>query len=183
MYRGAIGIIETLGRIGSVEAADAMSKAAAVSLLGQEDVGGGLFAVAIRGDVGSVRAALEAGTHAAATVGEIRGVLFLPRPHDDLGVLLDAVFISGLSRRAPNWPARDQLPEKNVHELRALARDLARRVEFPLKGREISRANRQQLLDSIDACLSTLEETAAKAGENTAAEKTASDDSHGKGNN
>lgn len=144
MFRGAIGIIETVGRIGSIEAGDAMTKAAAVSLLGCEDVGGGLFAVGIRGDVGSVRAALEAGTRAAAAVGELRGVLFLPRPHDDLLPLVEEGFLG-----VPSWPSPDRLVDLNVHELRNVARSLSRRIDFPLKGREISRANRQQLLDAL----------------------------------
>ena len=60
MYRGAIGIIETIGQVGSIEAADAMAKCALVELLGREDIGGGYHAVCVRGDVGSVRASLEA---------------------------------------------------------------------------------------------------------------------------
>ena len=88
MYQGALGIIETIGQVGSVEAADAMTKCAAVELLGREDIGGGYYSVFVRGDVGSVRAALEAGVQAAEQVGQLVGVLFIPRPHDDLGAIL-----------------------------------------------------------------------------------------------
>ena len=87
LYRGAIGIIETLGQVGSVEAADAMTKAASVQLLGREDVGGGYHSVTVRGDVGSVRAALESGARAAGEIGKVLGVLLIPRPHDDLDTL------------------------------------------------------------------------------------------------
>ena len=80
MYRGALGIIETIGLVGSVEATDAMTKCAEVELLGREDVSGGYHSVLVRGDVGSVRAALEAGVQAAERVGRLAGVLFIPRP-------------------------------------------------------------------------------------------------------
>lgn len=141
MYRGAVGIIETVGLVGSVEAADAMAKCADVELLGREDVGGGLHAVGVRGDVGSVRAALEAGARAAEQVGRLQGVLLIPRPHDDLEVLWDGFAGPGVPVA---WP--ESLDDLNVHELRALARSLP---VFPLRGREISRATREQLVAAL----------------------------------
>lgn len=149
MYRGAIGIIETIGWIGSVEAADAMAKTAFVDLLGREDVGGGHHAVCVRGDVGSVRAALEAGTSAAERVSSLVGVLLIPRPHDDVGEILGE--FSG-----PQFatPSAEQLEELNVHRLRSLARSQA---DFPLKGREISRATRDQLLEALRETLESSE--------------------------
>lgn len=145
MYRGAIGIIETVGLVGSVEASDAMTKCAEVDLLGREDIGGGLHSVWVQGDVGSVRAALEAGVRAAEAVGELHGVLLIPRPHDELQLLVAEVS-GGAFHRHVRIPTAASLSEMNVHQLRALARELP---EFPMKGREISRANREQLLGPL----------------------------------
>ena len=76
----ALGMIETKGLIGSVEAADAMVKAANVKLVGKELVGGGLVTVFVRGDVGAVKAATDAGAAAAQRVGELLSVRVIPRP-------------------------------------------------------------------------------------------------------
>ncbi len=142
MYQGAIGIIETIGQVGSIEAADAMTKCAEVELLGREDVGGTYHAVCVRGDVGSVRAALEAGVHAAEKVGKITGVLLIPRPHDELAMVLSG--FSGVS--APGLPSLATLQQMNVGQLRALARRLP---GTRMRGREISRANRELLLKEL----------------------------------
>ena len=80
----ALGLIETRGLIGSVEAADAMVKAAKVILLGKEISGGGLVTVMVRGEVGAVKAATEAGAAAARRVGELVSVHVIPRPAGDL---------------------------------------------------------------------------------------------------
>ncbi len=84
----ALGLIETRGLVGSVEAADAMVKAAPVQLLGKEKVGGGYVTVMVRGDVGAVKAATDAGAAAAERVGELVSVHVIPRPHDDLEQIL-----------------------------------------------------------------------------------------------
>ncbi|MCL1808973.1 MAG: BMC domain-containing protein [Clostridiales bacterium] len=84
----ALGMVETVGLIGSIEAADAMVKAANVCLIGKEHVGGGLVTVMVRGDVGSVKAATEAGAAAAARVGELFSVHVIPRPHSDVEAIL-----------------------------------------------------------------------------------------------
>ena len=76
----ALGMIETRGLIGSVEAADAMVKAANVTLVGKEEIGGGLVTVFVRGDVGAVKAATDAGAAAAQRVGELISVHVIPRP-------------------------------------------------------------------------------------------------------
>ena len=81
--KNAIGLIETRGLVGSIEAADAMVKAANVKLIGKELIGGGLVTVIVEGDVGAVKAAVDSGTAAAKRVGEIMSVLIIPRPHDD----------------------------------------------------------------------------------------------------
>ena len=80
----ALGMIETKGLIGSIEAADAMVKAANVYLIGKEHVGGGLVTVMVRGDVGAVKAATDAGAAAAQRVGELISVNVIPRPHTEV---------------------------------------------------------------------------------------------------
>ena len=80
----ALGMVETKGLIGSIEAADAMVKAANVVLVGKEYIGAGYVTVMVRGDVGSVKAATDAGAAAARRVGELVGVHVIPRPADDL---------------------------------------------------------------------------------------------------
>jgi ethanolamine utilization protein EutM len=82
--RDALGMVETRGFIGSVEAADAMVKAANVLLIGSEYIGAGYVTVLIRGDVGAVKAATDAGAAAARRVGELISVHVIPRPHADV---------------------------------------------------------------------------------------------------
>ena len=88
MSLDALGMIETKGLIGAVEAADAMVKAAKVELIGKELVGGGLVTVMVRGDVGAVKAATDAGAAAAQRVGELISVHVIPRPHTDVELIL-----------------------------------------------------------------------------------------------
>ena len=84
----ALGMIETKGLVGSIEAADAMVKAANVTLVGKEHVGGGLVTVLVRGDVGAVKAATDAGAAAAQRVGELVSVHAIPRPHTEVETIL-----------------------------------------------------------------------------------------------
>ena len=84
----ALGLIETKGLVASIEAADAMVKAANVYLLGKEFVGGGLVTVMVRGDVGAVKAATEAGAAAAQRVGDLVSVHVIPRPHSEVEGIL-----------------------------------------------------------------------------------------------
>ena len=84
----ALGMIETNGLVGSIEAADAMVKAANVYLIGKEFVGGGLVTVMVRGDVGAVKAATDAGAAAAQRVGELLSVHVIPRPHVEVEDIL-----------------------------------------------------------------------------------------------
>ena len=79
----ALGLIETKGLVGSIEAADAMVKASNVELTGYEKIGSGLVTVMVRGDVGAVKAAVEAGAVAARAVGEVVSLHVIPRPHID----------------------------------------------------------------------------------------------------
>lgn len=89
-YGNALGMVETRGLVGAVEAADAMVKAANVELAGKEYIGGGLVTVMVRGDVGAVKAATDAGAAAARRVGELISVHVIPRPHESVDAILPA---------------------------------------------------------------------------------------------
>lgn len=84
----ALGMVETRGLIGAIEAADAMVKAANVTLVGREKIGSGLVTVMVRGDVGAVKAAVDAGATAARVVGEVVSVHVIPRPHSDTELII-----------------------------------------------------------------------------------------------
>jgi len=84
----ALGMIETRGLIGSISAADAMVKAANVTLIGKVQIGGGLVTVMVRGDVGAVQAATDAGAEVARTVGELLAAHVIPRPHNEIESIL-----------------------------------------------------------------------------------------------
>ena len=87
----ALGMIETKGLVASIEAADAMVKAANVTLIGKEHVGGGLVTVMVRGDVGAVKASVDAGAAAAERVGELVSIHVIPRPHTDVEKILPSI--------------------------------------------------------------------------------------------
>lgn len=91
MNLNALGMIETKGLVASIEAADAMVKAANVTLIGYEKVGGGLVTVMVRGDVGAVKAATDAGATAAQRIGELVSVHVIPRPHNEVENILPSV--------------------------------------------------------------------------------------------
>ncbi|MDE0466649.1 MAG: BMC domain-containing protein [Candidatus Poribacteria bacterium] len=84
----ALGLVETRGLVGSIEAADAMVKAANVRLIGYEQIGAGYVTVMVRGDVGAVKAATDVGAEAAARVGEVVSVHVIPRPHTEVETML-----------------------------------------------------------------------------------------------
>lgn len=84
----ALGMVETKGLVGAIEAADAMVKAANVTLVGYEKIGSGLVTVMVRGDVGAVKAATDSGAAAAGKVGELISVHVIPRPHADIEKIL-----------------------------------------------------------------------------------------------
>ena len=88
MQKEALGMIETKGLVGAIEAADAMVKSANVTLIGYEKIGSGLVTVMVRGDVGAVKAAVDAGACAAEKVGEIVSQHVIPRPHTDVEKIL-----------------------------------------------------------------------------------------------
>ena len=91
MNSEALGMIETKGLVGSVEAADAMCKAANVIFIGYEKIGSGLVTVMVRGDVGAVKAAVESGSAAAGKLGELVAAHVIPRPHSDVEKILPSI--------------------------------------------------------------------------------------------
>lgn len=88
MKMDALGMVETKGLVGAVEAADAMVKAANVTLIGREQCGAGIVTVFVRGDVAAVKASVDAGGIAAERVGELRGTHVIPRPHIEVELIL-----------------------------------------------------------------------------------------------
>ena len=88
MTQEALGMVETRGLVASIEAADAMVKAAGVQLVGTEKIGSGLVTILVRGDVGAVKAATEVGAEAAGRLGELVAVHVIPRPHADVEKIL-----------------------------------------------------------------------------------------------
>lgn len=88
MIKEALGMVETKGLVGAIEAADAMVKAANVTLIGYQKIGSGLVTVMVRGDVGAVKAATDAGAAAAEKVGEIVSIHVIPRPHAEVEGIL-----------------------------------------------------------------------------------------------
>lgn len=137
----ALGLIETKGLVGAVEAADAMVKAANVVLTGKEHVGGGLVTVMVRGDVGAVKAATDAGAAAAARVGELISAHVIARPHTEL----EPILTHKEDRGAVS--SKIDINSMSVVQLRKYARSLQ---GFPIEGREISNANKATLLGLIE---------------------------------
>jgi len=145
----ALGLVETRGLIGAIEAADAGCKAANVRLLGSERADAGLVTVMFSGDVAAVKSAVDAGAAAAGRVGQLVSSHVIPRPHPQLDT------IEG-DEDAPAAPARagpskdrfdtERLEKARVVELRAEARRIA---AFPIKGRDIARAGREELLKAF----------------------------------
>ena len=96
MEKQALGMVETKGLIGAIEAADSMVKAANVHLIGKDQIGSGLVTVMVRGDVGAVKAATDAGAAAAQRVGELISVHVIPRPHVEVESILPTVDKEGV---------------------------------------------------------------------------------------
>ncbi|KEF36829.1 carbon dioxide concentrating mechanism/carboxysome shell protein [Schinkia azotoformans MEV2011] len=91
MIKEALGMVETKGLIGAIEAADAMVKAANVTLIGYQKIGSGLITVMVRGDVGAVKAATDAGAAAAQKVGDVISIHVIPRPHSEVEGILPKI--------------------------------------------------------------------------------------------
>jgi microcompartment protein CcmL/EutN len=140
----ALGLIETRGLVGAIEAADAGLKAAAVRLLGTERADAGLVTVKFLGETAAVKAAVDAASAAAERVGQLISVHVIPRPHDDLAVALaDDEDDKGKWTHVVGGVNLEQLEHAKVVELRALARRIP---GFPIKGRDVARAGREELL-------------------------------------
>lgn len=197
MLEYALGLIETRGLIGAIEAADAATKAADVTLVGKERADAGLMTIKLKGDVAAVRAAVDAGAAAAQRVGELVSAHVIPRPDDETEILIypppwqtkekSAPQQDRTPRRQPRArkeqsageqapeaepetrepdqepeafsdPAmamseneetyRQQLTNMTVHELRRYARSVK---GLPIVGRQISRANREELIEQLMA--------------------------------
>jgi len=109
----ALGMVETRGLVGAIEAADAMVKAANVILIGSEYVGGGYVTVMVRGDVGAVKAATDAGAAAAKRVGELISVHVIPRPHADVEMILPKSSRGSFGGRNAPGETSEAAPEEN----------------------------------------------------------------------
>lgn len=137
MAAQALGLIEMRGLVGVTEAADAAVKAASVSLSGLEKIEGGLVSIRVLGDVGAVQAAVEAGALAGGQVGELIAKHIIPNPHDDL---IDAFCLENRNLNGAD------LESYSVTQLRRLARETE---GLAIQGREISHANREQLIQEL----------------------------------
>jgi ethanolamine utilization protein EutM len=137
----ALGLVETKGLVAAIEAADAMMKAASVTLLGMEQADAGLCTIQVCGDTAAVQAAVDAGAAAAARIGAVVATHVIPRPSPEVRAMQTQ---PAVPRRTGATPAG--IEDMTVRELRALAREFD---DLPIKGREIARANRQQLLDAF----------------------------------
>lgn len=144
----ALGLIETRGLVGAIEAADAGLKAADVRLLGTERADAGLVTITFGGEVAAVRAAVDAGRAAATRVGHLVSAHVIPRPHRELDVIEGDEETGNLGGGSPAAGPLDmaRLERARVVELRAIAR---RTEDFPIKGREIARAGRDELLEAF----------------------------------
>ena len=168
----ALGLIETKGMIGAIEATDAAAKAAAVVVSSVELTEAAFMTVKIEGDLGAVQAAVEAGANAARKVGELVSVHIIPNPSDELSAILpqfryvtkyhpedkrpalhdevkppkpkSSEKITTEKKPAPR--KQKKLESMTVSELRQIARKID---DFPLKGREISMANKKKLIDTL----------------------------------
>lgn len=138
----ALGLIETRGLVGAVEASDAGAKAANVYFLGHERADAALVTVMFSGDVAAVRAAVQAGAQAAEQVGQLVSVHVIAQPHKDLDIISDEVGGSSTPTRGHSAPATN-LENMKVVELRQAARAVE---NFPIKGRAIARASRDEIL-------------------------------------
>jgi microcompartment protein CcmL/EutN len=139
----ALGLIETRGLVGAIEAADAGLKAAQVRLAGAERADAGLVTVKFVGDTAAVKAAVDAGAAAAERVGQLISVHVIPRPHEELGIVAADDESDERSPMAPGTINVESLEHAKVVDLRALARTIP---DFPIKGRDVARAGRDELL-------------------------------------
>lgn len=144
----ALGLLETHGLVAGIEAADAMLKTADVRLVSIEQTIPALITIKIVGDVASVQASVDAGRAAAERVGRVVAAHVIPRPADEVRAMMKldaepALEMAPAVRPAKNDPEYESM---TVRELRAIARDIA---DFPLQGREVARARKDELVDEL----------------------------------
>jgi microcompartment protein CcmL/EutN len=147
----ALGLVETKGYVGAIEAADAGLKAADVRLLSSERADAGLVTVMFGGDVAAVRAAVSAGAAAAERVGHLVSSHVIPRPHEQLSVIEGDDDAAGPAPSAPMAGGRYDLAaleRMKVVQLRGIARQIP---GFPIRGRDVARAGRDELLAAFRA--------------------------------
>jgi len=146
MDEKALGLVETKGLVGAIEAADTMLKTAAVQLIGIEKTIAALLTVKVVGETGAVKAAVDAGASAAEKIGELISCHVIPRPHDDVeSIIYNQSDEINSEREAANLTI-EKVKAMPVRQLRRLARDVA---GFPIQGREISRANKEILVEKF----------------------------------
>jgi ethanolamine utilization protein EutM len=138
MHNKSLGLIETQGFVAATEAADAAVKAASVEICAVEKIDGGLISIQLQGDLGAVEAAVQAGAQAAQRVGHLVSQHIIPSPHEDLVTQ----FRLGSDQSGTSTGDID-LERCSVVALRLLARQTP---DLPIQGREVSRANRDQLI-------------------------------------
>jgi len=168
MHEYALGMIETRGLVGSIEAADVMVKTANVHILGTEYIKNGLVTVKIIGEVAAVKAAVDAASAAAARVGQVVSTHVIPRPAEDIDLILKKLPPKTADHGAPEKAAkepdrsheqavlfddtddddqyRSKLEAMTVHELRTLARSVG---GLGIMGRQISKANKDELISEL----------------------------------
>jgi microcompartment protein CcmL/EutN len=142
----ALGLVETRGLIGAVEAADAMTKTAEVQLVGYEVSTGGLTCVKIVGEVAAVKSAVEEASNRAARLGELVSIHVIPRPDADIETIIGDVTIPGSEEAVQYGDGAMNLELLSVTELRRIARETK---GIAIKGREISKANKEKLIKAI----------------------------------
>ena len=161
MNQRALGLIETLGFVGVIEAADAAVKAAAVEISAIEKIEGGLISIRLLGDVGAVQVAVQAGVQAAQQVGHVVAQHVIPNPHEDLVRMFNLgdsgddngeETPSGNGGNPPPPLDSTNLEDLSVIQLRQLARSTP---GLAIQGRQISMANREQLTEEIRRARST----------------------------
>ena len=143
--QNALGMVETRGLIAAVEAADAMVKSSHVTLLGMEKADAGLITILVEGETAAVQSAVDAGRAAAEKVGQVVSGHVIPRPAPEVHAMQTVDASPAKSAAAPSSGGAE-FESMTVRELRAYARE---QESLPIKGREIARANRQQLLDAL----------------------------------
>lgn len=139
----ALGLIETRGLVGAIEAADAGLKAAQVTLSGPERADAGLVTVYFHGDTAAVKAAVDAGAAAAQRVGELISAHVIPQPDPELDVIAEDEDEAVGAVMSPATVDPEKLLDMKVVDLRRMAR---RVKDFPLKGRQLARASREEIL-------------------------------------